>query len=197
MPGVPGSGDGGLRAANTRLRELLAERDARIEEQAAENAALREQLALLQSQVADLAAQVKKNSRNSSKPPSSDGLAKPAPKSLRGKSGRKPGRPKGQPGATMELTEHPGKTVRHRPARCSCCGKSLKKALVTAVERRQVIDIPPVKAVTTEHQMLTLKCGCGCETKAQAPDGVTGGRGPVRAPDHRPPAIYLWHLASS
>ena len=56
MPGVPGSGDGGLRAANTRLRELLAERDARIEEQAAENAALREQLALLQSQVADLAA---------------------------------------------------------------------------------------------------------------------------------------------
>ena len=85
------------------LWELLAERDARIQEQAAENAALREQLALLQSQVADLAAQVKTNSRNSSKPPSSDGLAKPSPKSLRGKSGRKPGRPKGQPGATMEL----------------------------------------------------------------------------------------------
>ena len=97
------SGDCGLRAANTRLRELLAERDARIEEQAAEIAALREALAGLQSQVADLAAQVKTNSRNSSKPPSSDGLAKPSPKSLRGKSGRKPGRPKGQPGATMEL----------------------------------------------------------------------------------------------
>ena len=107
MPGVPDSGDGGLRAANTRLRELLAERDARIEEQAAENAALREQLALLQSQVADLAAQVKTNSRNSSKPPSSDGPAKPSPKSLRGKSGRKPGRPKGQPGATMELVGAP------------------------------------------------------------------------------------------
>ena len=65
MPGVPDSGDGGLRAANTRLRELLAERDARIAEQAAENAALREALAELQSQVADLAAQVKTNSRNS------------------------------------------------------------------------------------------------------------------------------------
>ena len=75
MPGVPDSGDGGLRAANTRLRELLAERDARIAEQAAENAALREALAELQSQVADLAAQVKTNSRNSSKPPSSDGPA--------------------------------------------------------------------------------------------------------------------------
>ena len=106
----------GLRAANTRLRELLAERDARIAEQAAEIAVLREQLAGLQSQVADLAAQVKTNSRNSIKPPSSDGLAKPAPKSLRGKSGRKPGRPKGQPGATMELTDHPDKKVRHRPA---------------------------------------------------------------------------------
>jgi transposase len=159
-----------LRAANARLRELLAERDAEI-------GLLREALAGLQSQVADLAAQVKANSRNSSKPPSSDGLAKPAPKSLRGKSGRRPGRPKGQPGATMELSDHPDKKVRHRPARCGCCGKSLKSAPVTAVERRQVIDIPPVKAVTTEHQMLTVKCGCGCETKAQAPDGVTA---PVR-----------------
>ena len=191
MPGVPDSGDGGLRAANTRLRELLAERDARIAEQAAENAALREALAELQSQVADLAAQVKTNSRNSSKPPSSDGPARPAPKSLRGKSGRKPGRPKGQPGTTAELTDHPDKKVKHRPAKCGCCGKSLKNAPVTAVERRQVIDIPPVKAVTTEHQMLTVKCGCGCETKAQAPDGVTA---PVQyGPRIMGTGIYLWH----
>jgi len=190
-PGVPGSGETGLRAANTRLRELLAERDARIEEQAAEIGLLRETLAGLQSQVADLAAQVKANSRNSSKPPSSDGLAKPSPKSLRGKSGRKPGRPKGQPGATMELAEHPGKRVRHRPARCCGCGKSLKNAPVTAVERRQVIDIPPVKAVTTGHQMLTVKCGCGCQTKAQAPDGVTA---PVQyGPRIMGTGIYLWH----
>ncbi len=184
VPGVPDSGDAGLRAANARLRELLTERDA-------ENAELRELVTALQAQVADLAAQVKSNSRNSSRPPSSDGLAKPSPKSLRGKSGRRPGRPKGQPGATMELSEHPDKTVRHRPARCSCCGKSLKKAPVTAVERRQVIDIPPVKAVTTEHQVLTLKCGCGCETKAQAPDGVTA---PVQyGPRVMGTGIYLWH----
>jgi transposase len=191
MPGVPDSGDTGLRAANTRLRELLGERDARIAEQAAEIAMLREALTGLQSRVADLAAQVKTNSRNSSKPPSSDGPAKPAPKSLRGKSGRRPGRPEGQPGATMELSEYPDKKVRHRPAKCGCCGKSLKNAPVTAVERRQVIDIPPVKAVTTEHQMLTLKCGCGCETKAQAPDGVTA---PVQyGPRIMGTGIYLWH----
>jgi transposase len=184
VPGVPDSGDGGLRAANARLRGLLAERDAEI-------AVLREQLAALQSQVADLAARVKSNSRNSSKPPSSDGLAKSAPKSLRGKSGRKPGRPKGQPGATMQLTDHPDKTVRHRPARCGCCGKSLRRAPVTGTERRQVIDIPPVRAVTTEHQMLALRCGCGHETKAPAPDGVTA---PVQyGPRIMGTGIYLWH----
>jgi len=184
VPGVPDSGETGLRAANTRLRELLAERDAEIAE-------LRMQLSAVQSQLADLAAQVKANSRNSSKPPSSDGLGKPAPKSLRGRSGRKPGRPKGQPGATMELSEHPDKTVKHRPSKCSCCGKSLKKAPVTAVERRQVTDIPPVKAVTTEHQMLTVKCGCGRETKAAAPDGVIA---PVQyGPRIMGTGIYLWH----
>jgi transposase len=191
VPGVPDSGDAGLRAANARLRELLAGRDERIAAQDAEIVLLREQLAGLQSRVADLVARVKSNSRNSSKPPSSDGLAKPEPKSLRGKSGRKPGRPKGQPGATMQLSEHPDKTVRHRPARCGCCGKRLKGAEVTAVERRQVIDIPRIKARTTEHQMLTLLCGCGCETKAQAPDGVTA---PVQyGPRLMGTGIYLWH----
>ena len=183
IPAVPDDA-AGLRAANARLRELLAERDAEV-------ALLRERLSGLESQVADLAARVASNSRNSSKPPSSDGLAKPAPKSLRGKSGRKPGRPKGQPGATMQLSDHPGKTVRHRPARCGCCGKSLKRAAVTAVERRQVIDIPPVKAEVTEHQLLTLLCGCGCETKAAAPDGVTA---PVQyGPRIMGTGIYLWH----
>jgi transposase len=190
IPAVPDDA-AGLRAANARLRELLAQRDARIAEQDAEIAVLREQLSGLQSQVADLAARVASNSRNSSKPPSSDGLARPAPKSLRGKSGRKPGRPEGQPGTTMQLSDHPDKTVRHRPARCGCCGKSLKRAAVTAVERRQVTDIPPVKAVTTGHQMLTLLCGCGCETKAQAPDGVTA---PVQyGPRIMGTGIYLWH----
>jgi transposase len=91
----------------------------------------------------------------------------------------------------MQLSDHPDKTVRHRPARCGCCGKSLKDAPVTGVERRQVIDIPPVAAETTGHQMLTLLCGCGCETKAQAPEEVSA---PVQyGPRIVGTGIYLWH----
>jgi len=187
---VPGDA-AGLRAANARLRELLAERDELVAAREAEIGLLREQLAVLQSQVADLAVQVKASSRNSSKPPSSDGLAKPAPKSLRGKSGRKPGRPKGQPGATMQISDHPDKVVKHRPKRCGGCGKSLRQGEVTGVERRQVTDIPPVKAEVTEHQVLTLKCGCGCETRADAPDDVPA---PVQyGPRIMGAGIYLWH----
>ena len=116
----------GLRAANARLRALLAERDSEIAvlrghldeltALQAEAGELRERAAGLEAQVADLAARLAQNSRNSSRPPSSDGLAKPAPKSLRGKTGRKPGRPKGQPGATMQFSDHPDRVVRHEPA---------------------------------------------------------------------------------
>src|ERR1700678_3332558 len=140
MPRVPGEAESpdeviaglratceGLRTANARLRELLAGKDEIIVALQVQVAKIAE----LEARVEALAAQVKQNSRNSSKPPSSDGLAKPAPKSLRKKSGRRPGRPKGQPGATMQLSEHPDKTVRHRPGRCSCCGKSLRGAPVT------------------------------------------------------------------
>jgi transposase len=174
----------GLRAANARLRELLEGRDAVIAELAA-------QVEELTGQVADLAARVKQNSKNSSKPPSADGLGKPAPKSLRGKSGRKPGRPKGQPGATMTLTDHPDQVIRHEPACCSGCGAGLAGAARTGMERRQVTEIPQVKATVTEHQLIERQCGCGTRTKAGAPAGVN-------APAQYGPRVlalgaYLWH----
>ncbi|MGH3193021.1 MAG: IS66 family transposase [Streptosporangiaceae bacterium] len=189
----------GLRAANAQLRRLLEERDAEIAElrlqvtaRDAEIAGLREQLEQLAAQVAELAARVTKNSKNSSKPPSQDGLGKPAPQSLRKKSGRGPGRPKGQPGKTMELTDHPDHVIRHEPGCCGNCRSGLDGAPVTGMERRQVTEIPPVRAEITEHQMIERECpGCGARTKAEAPDGVNA---PAQyGPRASALATYLWH----
>jgi transposase len=173
----------GLRAANARLRELLAERDAeiaRLHALVAEIAELREQVTQLRVQVADLAERVRRNSKNSSRPTTVDGLGEPAPKSLRKKPGRppgrKPGRPEGQAGKTMELTVHPDHVVRHAPGWCSGCGAGLDDAEETGMERRQVTEIPPVKAEVTEHQLVELLCTCyGTVTKAQAPPGSRPG----------------------
>jgi transposase len=188
----------GLRAANARLRVLLAARDTRIEvlerqarDKDAAIAALAAQVEELTGQVADLAARVAQTSKNSSRPPSGDGLGKPAPKSLRKKTGRKPGRPKGQPGATMELTGHPDDVVRHEPACCAGCGGGLAGAAETGMERRQVTEIPEVKPKVTEHQMIERECACGARTKAAAPAGVTA---PVQyGPRVSALAAYLWH----
>jgi transposase len=191
MPPAP-SDSGGLREANRRLRELLLERDAQLAAQAEVNAELRALVTSLQAQVADLAARVKLNSKNSSKPPSADGLGKPAPKSLRTRTGRGPGRPKGQPGATMELTDHPDYVVRHEPSCCAGCGAALGSVRQTGMERRQVTEIPPVKAEVTEHQLIERECaGCGAKTRAQAPDGVNA---PVQyGPRAAALGTYLWH----
>jgi transposase len=189
--GPPGDA-AGLRAANARLRELLAGRDAEIAALRARVAQAEGLVADLQAQVAELAARVGQNSKNSSRPPSSDGLGKPAPKSLRKKTGRRPGRPKGQPGATMSLTDHPDHVIRHEPGCCGRCGAGLGGAPVTGMERRQVTEIPPVKAEVTEHQMIERECGgCGARTRAQAPDGVNA---PVQyGPRAAAMATYLWH----
>jgi len=181
----------GLRAANARLRELLAERDAQLAAQAAAAAELREQVAGLQAQVADLAARLGQNSGNSSRPPSSDGLAKPAPKSLRKKTGRKPGRPKGQPGVTMQLSGCPDRVVRHEPACCSRCAGGLAGAAEAGMIRRQVTEIPLVKAEVTEHRLIGRACGCGTVTWGEAPAGVTA---PVQyGPRAAALGVYLWH----
>ena len=59
-----------------------------------------------------------KNSRNSSKPPSSDGYSKPAPKSLKKPSGKKPGGQKGHKGSGMKITRKPDEYVPHFPVAC-------------------------------------------------------------------------------
>lgn len=157
----------------------------------AENAALRAMVITLQAQVADLVARLKITSQNSSKPPSSDGLAKPAPKSLRGKSGRKPGRPEGQPGSTLQQVPVPDVEMRHQPAACGRCGDDLADAVVIGIERRQIFDVPEPELVVTEHQIFTMQCRCGHVTCGPQPDGVNA---PVQyGPRIAGIGVYLLH----
>jgi transposase len=184
-----------LRAANARLREVVEAKDIEISALRTAHQAqldvLRGQVAALAAEVAELRARIGQNSRNSSKPPSQDGPAKPAPKSLRGKSGRKPGRPKGQPGATLEFTATPDEVITHEPERCAECGAGLAGAGLAGVVRRQVTDVPPVRPVVTEHRMVSRRCGCGTVTGAAAPGGVTA---PVQyGPRLTAIGAYLWH----
>lgn len=147
------------------LVELVAAQAVVIAEQSVE-------IERLRAEVADLRRQLGQNSRNSSKPPSSDGLGKPAPKSLRGKSGRRPGGQHGHRGQTLEQVADPDEIVRHEPHACAGCGADLAGAVEAGVERRQVFDIPPVRLRVTEHQLVARRCRCGTTTCPSAPAQV-------------------------
>ncbi len=135
----------------------------------AENAALRAECQTLRERVQTLEEQVAKNSHNSHKPPSSDGLAKPKPKSLRPKSERPTGGQPGHPGHTLRMAEKPDRIVPHRVARCSGCGRSLAGQEPDRVERRQVHDLPEPKLEVTEHQAEVKTRPCGCVNRATFP----------------------------
>lgn len=127
----------------------------------------------LQREVAELRGRLSKNSRNSSKPPSSDGLNKPKPQSLREKSGRNPGGQEGHKGKALKMRENPDKVIVHSAERCEECSGSLKGVAVTGVERRQVFDLPPISLEVVEHQAEQKECpACGHMNTAAFPDGV-------------------------
>ncbi|MEK7746871.1 MAG: DUF6444 domain-containing protein, partial [Elusimicrobiota bacterium] len=127
-----------------------------------------------QARLHALEARVALNSQNSSKPPSSDGYAKPAPKSLRKKSGLRSGGQRGHPGNTLAPTDKPDVTILHRLKRCPCgCGASLRRRPLLRIEKRQVFDLPPKLLLVTEHRDEVKLCpNTGREVSAAFPAGV-------------------------
>ena len=131
------------------------------------------------------------NSRNSGKPPVTDGYAKPAPKSLRGNSGKKTGGQPGHTGATLKPVEIPDKTEIHPLSKCPCgCGCDLSGQPPLGYESRQVFDLPPQKLIVTEHRVEIKRCPLSGElVHAPWPTGVTA---PVQyGPDFLAWLVYL------
>jgi len=137
--------------------------------------ALQARLVQLEQRVKELEAQLARNSSNSGQPPSSDGLDKPSPKSLRTPSGRKPGGQPGHPGQTLQRVENPDHLQIHQLEVCpQCGGPGLGREPALDYESRQVFDLPPRPLEVCEHRA-PIKCcpHCGQEVRAEFPAGVS------------------------
>lgn len=128
---------------------------------------------LLEARIEVLENNQKKDSSNSSKPPSSD-IGKPQrTQSLRTKSGKKPGGQPGHLGETLSFSEVPDEILFHTIKQCKCCGKSLSGSIVSNYECRQVFDIPPIEMQITEHRGEIKSCPhCQTINRAAFPEGV-------------------------
>ncbi len=119
----------------------------------------------------------KKDSSNSSLPPSKDENKPPRTSSLREKSNRKAGGQPGHEGKTLEMVEMPDEIIEHRACFCTECGKDVSNLTFELFGKRQVIDIPTIKQVVTEHRIYRCKCTCGKMVESDFPVGVDS---PVR-----------------
>ena len=169
-----------LREENQFLREenrLLRENQALLQALVAELLPLKEQVESLQTQVKQLESRLAKDSHNSHLPPSSDRFHR-QPKSLRKKSGKKPGAQPGHEGTTLFLSQTPDQIVVHELSHCSHCQSDLSQEPVLQAERRQVLDVPPKRLIVWEHQAQSKWCpSCQQISAAPFPDEV---RAPVQ-----------------
>jgi transposase len=129
----------------------------------------------LKARMGELERRLGLNSSNSGKPPSSDGLKKPARvRSLREKSQKKPGGQKGHKGETLRQSADPDVIEHHFPSTCAACGAALTPGMSSGHAARQVFDLPePRPLIVTEHRAHSCGCqACGATTRAAFPEGV-------------------------
>lgn len=145
------------------LKDTVNKLNSKIELLESENRALKEELSKQK---------IKKNSNNSSIPPSKDENRKRRNNSLREKTGKKIGGQKGHDGNTLKMNNNPDQIIRHIPNFCNCCGTNLESNTFTLIGQRQVIDIPPIRPITIEHQIFETTCRCGQKISGKFPDTV-------------------------
>ena len=137
---------------NELIKQLLQQNEAL----SATIAAQPQLIAQLNQTIRELKEQLNKNSKNSSKPPSSDGYKKPAPKSLRKPSDKKVGEQDGHQGIHLAVITAPDEIIKHMPSACEGCQHyQICKGTACIAEKRHVIDAV-VAVNVTEHQALEL-----------------------------------------
>lgn len=131
---------------------------------------LKSENAELRSKLSDY--ETKKDSTNSSKPPSSDFGKLKKTKSLKKSSGKKVGGQPGHQGSSMKMVSNPDFTEAHHPLYCNCCGNNLSGVEPELFGKRQVVDIPDIALTVTEHQVYKKTCSCGHVSKGAYPNGA-------------------------
>jgi transposase len=166
------------------LEQIIIRQSELIEQQA-------ETIVLLNARISDLERRLNKNSTNSSKPPSSDGLAKAnRAESLRKKGKMKSGGQPGHKGDTLKQIQSPDIIKNHVLLECTHCHISLSAQSTINVVKRQVFDIPQPSIIVTEHHAETKYCiHCNKNVTATFPGGVNS---PVQYGDNiRSFSVYL------
>ena len=158
----------------------MSERRPSYEELLAENQELRARVSKLEARIEELEEVVRKllgqlgqfglNSQNSSKPPSSDPPW--MPKSQREKSDKAQGGQRGHKGETLKMVAEPDRVEYHRLEGLCSCGRDLRKAQLLGIARRQVVELPPIRAEVIEHRVEERVCRCGKMQQASFPEGV-------------------------
>lgn len=126
----------------------------------------------LEARLEAVEGRLSKTSKNSSKPPSGDGLVKRT-KSLRGKSDKPSGGQPDHPGQTLEWCDEVDEIIEHRLEACTGCGTSLVSVATETVYAGQVHDLPAIDLRVTEHRIEVKCCECcGLRNESQFPASV-------------------------
>ena len=137
-----------------------------------------EQIAFLERKIVEhteriieLENQLKQNSSNSGKPPSSDGYTKPIPKSQRKKSGKKSGGQRGHQGHGTSMADKVTEKKVITPEVCPCCGESLFHVMGRTIDTHYVMEMPPIAVTVTEYTREEKICPtCGKKVKGVFPE---------------------------
>lgn len=141
-----------------------------VQMQAKENRLLKAKINYLEQELARIT--TRKDGNNSSLPASKDDNRPLRTNSLRENSGRKAGGQPGYEGKTLEMTDTPDEIIEHRAYFFPECGKDVSSIPFELIGKRQVIDIPIIKQIVTEHRVYRCKCTCGHIVESDFPVGV-------------------------